>query len=201
MKVDYAPAVTIPATNVALKEWAVVCDLLLNGQQVVLLRKGGIHEQRKGFAIEHDAFYLYPNTEHQSREQLQPAFHPLLERSGPPPQESGVVTVPGFCRVVDVIETTDPAALRALEAHTCWTQALFDMRLAYKPDRPNYVVTVRSYRLPRAIKLPYHKAYAGCRSWVPLRDTIPEAAAAAAEPVLDDAAFEQHRRTILGVVR
>jgi hypothetical protein len=110
------------------------------------------------------------------------------------------VTIPGFCRVVDVIETTDPAALRALEAHTCWTQALFDMRLTYKPERPNYVVIVRAYQLPRAIELPYRKAYAGCRSWVPLRDPIPAAAAAGAEPALDDAAFEQRRRAILGTV-
>jgi hypothetical protein len=155
---------------------------------------------RKGFAIEHDAFYLYPNTEHQSREQLQPAFHPLLERSAPPPQERGLVAVPGFCRVADVIETSDPAKLRALAAHTCWTQALFDMRLAYKPDRPNYVVIVRCYRLPEAVELPYHKAYGGCRSWVPLRDAVPAAAAAAAEPALDDTAFEQRRRAILDVV-
>jgi hypothetical protein len=35
---------------------------------------------------------------------------------------------------------------------------------------------------------------------VPLRDPIPAAAAAGAEPALDDAAFEQRRRAILGTV-
>jgi hypothetical protein len=34
-------------SNIALKEWAVVCDELLAGRQVILLRKGGILEQKK----------------------------------------------------------------------------------------------------------------------------------------------------------
>ena len=33
----------------ALKEWSVTIDSLLAGRQILLLRKGGIHEQRDGF--------------------------------------------------------------------------------------------------------------------------------------------------------
>ena len=34
--------------DIALKEWAVVCDLLLEGRLAVLLRKGGDRRDRRG---------------------------------------------------------------------------------------------------------------------------------------------------------
>ncbi len=182
--------------SVALKEWAVVCDLLLAGRQVVLLRKGGIHEPRRGFAVEHQDFFLYPNTEHQRPEHLQPAYHSWVAPGEPAARETGTVTLPGFARVVDVIPVTEPGWLRALEGETCWTHQLFDLRLSYKPERPLYVITVRAYRLPQPLVLPYHKLYAGCRSWVPLRETIPSRAVAGAQPALEDAPFEGRRRAV-----
>lgn len=195
---EIAPAAgELVATTIALKEWAVVCYQLVTGQQSLLIRKGGIHEQKKGFAIEHDAFFLYPNVEHQSREQLKPQAHALLDVYGLAPQETGTVVVPGYCRVTDVLRVDDPARLRALQPLTCWTQALFDVRLAYKPDRPNFVVIVRAYRLPQPVHVPYVAAYGGCRSWVPLRQVIsPDGAI----PVLDDASFQAHRQNILDIL-
>ncbi len=191
------PADVLNATNIALKEWAVVCDQLLAGKQVVLLRKGGILEQKKGFQIEHEQFFLYPNTEHQSREQLKPEYHARLGSYGPPAKESGKVRVRGFCRVVDIVKTSDPAKLRALEPVTCWTQALFDMRINYKPEKPNYVVTVRAFKLAAPLEVPYHADYAGCHSWVPLKEELNPGAAT---PVLSDAEFEAQRAAVLKLV-
>lgn len=183
-------------SNIALKEWAVVCDQVLAGKQIALLRKGGILEQKKGFQIEHDTFLFYPNTEHQSREQLKPVFHPKLDSYGPPARVSGKILIAGFGRVVDIFKTTDAAKLRALEGVTCWTQALFDMRINYKPEKPNFVVTVRAYRLPNAVEVPYHEDYAGCHSWVPLKEEL----AVTGLPVLSDAEFETARAAILKIV-
>ncbi len=184
-------------SNIALKEWAIVCDEVLAGKQVALLRKGGILEQKKGFAIEHETFFFYPNTEHQSREQLKPVFHARLDSYGPPARVSGKITIAGFGRVVDIVKTTDGAKLRALEPITCWTQALFDMRINYKPEKPNFVVTVRAYTLPRSIEVPYHEDYAGCHSWVPLKQELD----ATGTPVLSDEAFEAARAAVLKIVR
>jgi hypothetical protein len=187
----------LSATHIAFKEWAVVCDLLLSGEQAVMLRKGGILEQKKGFQMEHEAFLLYPNTEHQSREQLKPAFQEKLGKYGPPAKESGKLTISGFCRVVDIVKTADASKLRALEPLTCWTQALFDMRINYKPEKPNFVVTVRAYKLPQPVEVPYHADYAGCHSWVPLKQ---EVSLAGATPVLSGDEFERKRQQILKVV-
>ena len=48
------------ANQFAFKEWAVVCAALATGQQSLILRKGGIHEGRDGFRVEHREFWLFP---------------------------------------------------------------------------------------------------------------------------------------------
>ena len=187
--------------NVALKEWALVCDLLVEGEQIALLRKGGIHEPHRGaFAIEHDTFLLYPNAEHQSVEQVQGRYRDRLAGDPPVPRQDGEIVIPGYCRVTDVLPVSDPARVRALEAHTCWTQAFFDIRVAYKPERPNHLVLVRAYRFPTPLRLPYHKTYAGCRSWVLLRDGVDKSLMRDAAPALDDASYEQRCQEVLSAV-
>ncbi|MED5454303.1 MAG: DUF1802 family protein, partial [Verrucomicrobiota bacterium] len=36
----------------AFKEWAVVIDALGRGEQIIILRKGGIHEGKGGFQMD-----------------------------------------------------------------------------------------------------------------------------------------------------
>jgi len=43
----------------ALKEWATVVKALENGEQTVILRKGGILETASGFKIEAKKFLLF----------------------------------------------------------------------------------------------------------------------------------------------
>jgi hypothetical protein len=98
--------------------------------------------------------------------------------------------------VVDVVQLTDEAQARALQPLTCWTASFFEQRLAYKPERPLFAVTVRAYRLPRPAVLPYDRLYGGCRSWVPLRQAVDEATLATAVPALPDGPFATHREAV-----
>jgi len=50
---------------IAFKEWAVTVRALAEGEQLVTLRKGGIREPDKHFALEHERFFLYPTFDHQ----------------------------------------------------------------------------------------------------------------------------------------
>ena len=43
----------------ALKEWATVVNALENGDQTVLLRKGGILEDSSGFVVESEKFFYF----------------------------------------------------------------------------------------------------------------------------------------------
>ena len=187
--------------NVALKEWDLVCDLLVAGEQIALVRKGGIHEPHRGaFTLEHDSFLLYPNAEHQSPDLVHPRFHAALRADAPVPRRDDEVLVPGYCRVTDVLPLAEPERAHALAGHTCWNDAFFAQRLAYKPERPLLLILTRAYRFSSPIRLPYHKAYAGCRSWVPLRDSVGDTTRASALPALDDAAYEARRQSLLKTV-
>src|ERR1043165_5563237 len=60
----------------ALKEWAVVCELLSVGEICLLPRKGGIREFGGPgvFALEHEDFFLFPTREHEKLERIKPEF-------------------------------------------------------------------------------------------------------------------------------
>ena len=52
---------TTPVTcQLALKEWAITVKALADGDQIMMLRKGGIHEESKDFRVVHPEFLLYP---------------------------------------------------------------------------------------------------------------------------------------------
>ncbi len=54
----------------ALKEWAVTIAALAAGDQVLIVRKGGIGEKR--FELPHPRFYLFPTYAHQRPELVKP---------------------------------------------------------------------------------------------------------------------------------
>ena len=63
----------LPKTcRVAFKEWAGVCDALIEGRQTVIIRKGGISETAGPgeFDLEHPEFWLYPTWVHQAEQGL-----------------------------------------------------------------------------------------------------------------------------------
>ena len=64
------PTLIVPA----LKEWAVVVHALLEGEQIVDIRKGGIKEDGRHFDLPTRRFWLYPTAEHQKAELLKPAY-------------------------------------------------------------------------------------------------------------------------------
>ena len=70
----------------ALKEWAVTIAALAAGDQVLIVRKGGIGEKR--FELPHPRFYLFPTYAHQRPELVKPAARerfadPLAQREEP----------------------------------------------------------------------------------------------------------------------
>ena len=181
---------------VALKEWAVVCDLLLEGKCSFLLRKGGIHEEKGPgrFGLEHERFTLYPAWEHQWPEGVKAEHRDRVEVFEREPAEvtfraMGVVTEETIWRV------PSRASFDSLDDLHPWAAPQVDMRFNYKPDRPLYLVAPRVYRLATPKAVPNRDAYKGCRSWVPLEpaDAVEDAGAT---PVLSDDAFAAVRERI-----
>lgn len=153
--------------HTALKEWSNVVAALGRGEQVILLRKGGIADP--SFGVEADRFYLYPTYFHQGESEHRPS-----------------VTVTHWCEVVDVKTVRDENALERLAPHVGLPRETVDARYRFRPDQALLVIAVRTWALPRPAEVRFREDYAGCRSWISLEEEID---VDGSTPVLDEAAL------------
>lgn len=179
--------------KLALKEWAVITKAMDRGDQILVLRKGGIREQQKRFVLEGDQFLLYPSYEHQKQELLKPEFHKELEDSLASYTDDGTLTVTNLARVEDALELTEPEAVDTLSPFYICTNDYAQYRLRWRPKQPLSVLLLRIYRLPEAKTLPVLERYAGCTSWVELEEYVDTTGAT---PVLSDDEFNDRMEAI-----
>lgn len=186
-------SVSLPDTcNVAFKEWAAVCEALAAGRQTIILRKGGIHEGREGFRVQHERFWLYPTNFHQAAECLAQDAGEFIERG-----RTGTKLSPGeltsrairlFAEVSEIHElTTEAAALRLADLHI-WSEATIRQRFAYR--QPGlFLLVVRVSALEAPVTVRESLEMAGCKSWVELPVAISTTNLA---PIISDEQFGQH---------
>jgi hypothetical protein len=177
--------------NVALKEWAVVCDALASGKQIILLRKGGIYEAAGEFELEHREFLLFPTFLHQNATMLKSEFRGGVEKRD---AEPGEILISSAARVTDIIQLQSRQQMDAIDGEHIWSPPLIEMRFSYRPENPLYLLIVRAYCLAEPVKLVNTPAYAGCKSWVPVDAAIETWDAV---PALDDDTCARRRELIL----
>ncbi len=183
-------------THIAFKEWAVVCAALERGRQSLILRKGGIHEGREGFRVQHDEFWLFPTGFHQQADDVVADARPLLEQVQATEQaqvnEASRISLDLYAVVSDVHYVADLATLRRLSGHHIWSNKTVDQRFHYRSPGL-FVLTVRIYRRATLIELEVTPHMSGCKSWVDLPSTI---STGELRPVIEDEAFEKQRSEI-----
>lgn len=178
---------TLPAqTTTALKEWASVLEAIDRGEQLVLIRKGGLIEPGSGFELADSCFVLYPTFEHQTIHYLRPSFQPLMEEALRHRPAEGQVRVSLGAMVVSCLQSQDPNVVERLQSFHVYNEAFLHQRLKWQPKQPLVIVVVRAFRLPSPQRLSVAPHYAGCRSWIQLDDPV---VLRDAVPVLDDATF------------
>jgi hypothetical protein len=170
----------------AYKEWAVIVHALLAGEQIVDVRKGGIHEEGRHFALSSSRLWLYPTYEHQRPELVKPAYRHWIEAGA----DDRAIRLTGFADVVGVARLTEPEELAALDGKLVWTGEYAESRLRWKRRDPLWVLALRVHRLLEPINVPYREEYGGCTSWVELVGVPGDPASLPSEPVLSDVAFE-----------
>lgn len=180
--------------DVALKEWAVVVEALAAGRQSLLLRKGGIVEGRRGFAVRHPAFLLFPTFEHQHASFIRRDAEPLLARAKDL-NPAGRLRIEIYAEAAEVFTAPpDPARLLSATALHIWNERYIHQRYEYRPDLPLNVLLLRAHRLPAPVLLPMRSSYAGCKSWVNLTEDVD---VSGATPVLSDAEFAGVRSAVM----
>ena len=183
--------------TLALKEWAVAVKALAEGDQVLALRKGGIHREDRDFRIVHPQFLLFPTFEHQKAELLKPGYHgdlrDTLQERGAPAQ----VTISYWTEVTAKFELRDESALDRLSPFHIWTGSYARKRLHWRPKQPLTVALLRVYRLQEPQAIPLLDEYEGCKSWVDLGCEVPLGNMV---PVLDDSQYEAKAASIGEVI-
>ena len=195
MKMPEAGTRMLKKDVIAFKEWAVIVDLLGCGGQILILRKGGIHEQRGGFQAEHRGFFLFPTLFHQQRESVIPDAQARCDRVLASLTDAGSVPIDFWAEATDTRWVTDWARIEKLAPHHAWTEAVIHERFGWGKDEGIFVIAARVFRLAAPKVIPVLKEYGGCRSWIELSV---EAAPSldGKSPVLNDREFEKKLRDI-----
>ena len=172
----------------ALKEWAVVVHALLEGEQVLDVRKGGLREDGRHFAVQSNRLWLYPTAEHQDAELLKEPYRHWLDLADAAPVGEPI-RIHGWADVVRVTTITEADELDAIASKLIWTGEYAASRFKWKKRDPLWVLALRAYRLVEPITVDWDEAYGGCTSWVELAGLPDDPASLPSEPALSDVAF------------
>jgi hypothetical protein len=181
--------------QVALKEWAVTIQALSLGQQILLVRKGGIHEAGKDFRVIHPEFLLYSTFEHQREDLLRPESQPALRELLAQPRDEAQINFTHYAKVAELIEISDQEKVDDLSPHYIWTKEYAQSRLHWKPMLPLAVMLLRVYRMENPVSVPFLPEYKGCTSWVDILADVP---LGKLQPVLSDEEFQRLMDQIKG---
>jgi hypothetical protein len=177
-----------PMTVPAFKEWAVIVRALLEGEQILDVRKGGLREDGRRFGVRADRCWLYPTYEHQKPELLKPAYRRWVSDTEHT-SEAATVQISGWADVAGVITITDPDELARLDSKLIWTHEYAASRLGWKARQPLWVLALRAYQLEAPCTVAYRDEYGGCTSWVEMDGLPDDPTTLAAEPALTDETF------------
>jgi hypothetical protein len=175
-------------TMTALKEWATVLEAMRRGEQLVLIRKGGLIEPGGGFELAAECFVFYPTFEHQAVTYLRPEYRRYFEEALGRRAPDGRVRFDCFGVAGEALRVADPAQIARLAPFHTYGPDFVTQRLKWQPEQPLTVVPVRVFELAEPSVVPVEPEYAGCKSWVVLRAPV---ALESARPVLDDTAFQR----------
>lgn len=162
-----------PVSDLALKEWAVVVKAISQGDQIMIMRKGGIHKDDKDFRVVHPEFLFYPTFEHQREDLVKPAFQGELRKTLEENDVPGLVTLSYWCQVTDKFEISDLEPLSRIAGLHIWSDDYAQNRLHWRPKQPLTVALLRAYELQQPQALPILDEYGGCKSWVELGQDVP----------------------------
>jgi len=180
----------------AFKEWQVVCSALGSGEQILILRKGGIAEGRDGFRWLHRGFLLFPTQFHQQTEGVRG------DRSVIPSGDDQSLCLDLWIDTVATARICDWSLVERFSPYHIWTEEVVRERFEWGDEPGLSVALVRARRLATPWRLgeANRKAFGGCRSWLdlPLSEWSPEHAQhlSSAEFVVGDDEFEQRSAAV-----
>jgi len=170
-------------SNIALKEWSATCCALALGQQIILLRKGGLLDPEGKFDLEYSGFWLAPTKWHEDTSLVKSQHQDLLQ---PAPAPAGVLRLAAWAQVEKSWAVSFEGREKLARLNHIWSTSYLDSRWNYQPERPLIVVALRVWKLPAVLEVPSQPEYSGCRSWIEMNESL---AIQNAQPALSDSQF------------
>ncbi len=183
----------LETNRIAFKEWASLVDLLGRGEQILILRKGGIHEKGKEFDVAHEEFFLFPTFEHQNPKDLKPEGQKILQKVLEEKPSPNLLPIRYYCVAEESFWISDETALKRLDPFHFWSRDCVKARYDWGETKGLFGIIVRTYALPEPLPLENLKRYGGCRSWVELENPLPTVNLKA---VLTNKAFQELKQRI-----
>ena len=177
----------------ALKEWATVVKALENGDQTVLLRKGGILETASGFKIESKKFLLFPTFEHQESNHIKTPFQKYLEQVKNQQPQNGTNSITSYAEVLDEVDISSDKVMELSDFHIL-SDSYIQERRNWKPEKPIKAIFLRVFKITEQ-KIPLKSEYQGCKSWININEEIP-----VGESVLSDAEIDSRLKKFKEIV-
>jgi hypothetical protein len=171
----------------AFKEWAGVCDALIQGRQTIIARKGGISEGSGpgAFVPEYAEFWLYPTWTHQAQQGLREIASELT-----PIHQAGIdgsIPIRALARVELIGQVPTEGVLPALDPFHVLTRETLLKRFHYR--HPGlWILGTRIFTCDPPLVITPTPDHAGCKSWVILDPPLPTTALI---PVLNDATWTE----------
>ncbi len=149
----------------ALKEWATVIMALENGDQTVLLRKGGILETASGFKVEDKKFVLFPTYEHQDNSSLKSQFYRYLADVREQKPKEGTNRISSYAEVLAEYDVSSMEKIEQLSDFHIWSDSYMVERMNWMPQKPMTAIFLKVYKIP-LVEIPVIPEYHGCKSWI-----------------------------------
>ena len=156
----------------SLKEWAVIVSALENGDQTIILRKGGILDVESGFRIESKKFLLYPTQEHQEHSHIKPQFFKYLEDVKSNPTKEGFNRITSYAEVLEETNVSSDEIIKKLSAYHILSESYIKERRDWQPEKPMRIAFLKIYKIP-PFNTPIKSEYQGCKSWININAEIP----------------------------
>ena len=182
--------------NIALKEWSATIDALACGDQLFLLRKGGIRETNRHFELANRRFLLYPTHFHEAHALLKPKFQHLIGSQCDVAHDTVEFKV--WAEVADVLSVDRAQHLDLLFDSHVWTEEFVAKRVAWKPRHAASLILLRTYELLEPVSVPIEPHHKGCKSWV---DIEPAVDVSGSVPVLKESDWNERAQEIQGLIQ
>lgn len=164
----------------AFKEWNSVVEALGRGEQIIILRKGGIIEDEGDFVPRERFFVLFPTLTHEKRE--------LLKKFFPPDFSEDVIKIKYWAQVVLARKVLNKETLEKLDRFHIWKKEVVEERFHRWQKDEVWALVVRVFKLPKVLEIKNDPDYGGCKSWIDVKFSVDTSGSL---PVISDEEFQK----------